>query len=133
MLPVQKQIWQFNEMSSMNKTFHNNYLYHNAFPENNNKFKPTEVRFTKVLTKYSTEYNNMMFIYGLCQELDLDKYELIFMFQEIRLMMKNSDTNNVEEIFEKYNINKLDIQRMYRYMDKSVKKDTPTIDIEETE
>ena len=55
------------------------------------------------------------------------------MFQEIRLMMKNSDTNNVEEIFEKYNINKLDIQRMYRYMDKSVKKDTHTIDIEETE
>jgi len=75
----------------------------------------------------------MMFIYGLCQELDLDKSELIFMFQEIRLMMNNDDTNNIEEVFENYNINKLDIQRMYRYMDKSVKKDTTTIDIEETE
>ena len=75
----------------------------------------------------------MTFIYGLCQELDLDKSELIFMFQEIRLILKNNDTNNIEEIFEKYNINKLDIQRMYRYMDKSVKKDATTIDIEETE
>ena len=115
------------------KTFHNNKIYHDNFPENKRKFGNSEVRFTKVLTKYSTEYNNMMFLYGLCQELDLDKSELIFMFQEIRLMMNNDDTNNIEEIFENYNINKLDIQRMYRYMDKSVKKDNTTIDIEETE
>ena len=47
--------------------------------------------------------------------------------------MNNDDTNNIEEVFENYNINKLDIQRMYRYMDKSVKKDNTTIDIEETE
>jgi hypothetical protein len=64
-----------------------------------------------------------MFIYGLCQELDLDKSELIFMFQEIRLIMNNESTNDTDKIFENYNINKLDIQRMYRYMDKSVKKD----------
>jgi len=55
------------------------------------------------------------------------------MFQEIRLMMNNNDTHNIEEIFEKYNINKLDIQRMYRYMDKSVKKDAVTIDIDDNE
>ena len=132
-ITFQNQIWQFNEMSSLMKTFHNNKIYHDNFPENKRKFGNSEVRFTKVLTKYSTEYNNMMFIYGLCQELDLDKSELIFMFQEIRLMMNNDDTNNIEEVFENYNINKLDIQRMYRYMDKSVKKDNTTIDIEETE
>ena len=28
----------------------------------NIKFHPSEIRFTKVLTKYSTEYNNMLFI-----------------------------------------------------------------------
>ena len=49
-ITFQKQIWQFNEMSSLIKTFKNNRLYH----ENVNKpFNPTEVRFTKVLTKYT--------------------------------------------------------------------------------
>ena len=128
-ITFQNQIWQFNEMSSLMKTFHNNKIYHDNFPENKNKFDNSEVRFTKVLTKYSTEYNNMMFIYGLCQELDLDKSELIFMFQEIRLIMNNESTNDTDKIFENYNINKLDIQRMYRYMDKSVKKDMVAIDI----
>lgn len=128
-ITFQNQIWQFNEMSSLMKTFHNNKIYHDNFPENKNKFDNSEVRFTKVLTKYSTEYNNMMFIYGLCQELDLDKSELIFMFQEIRLMMNSEPTNDTEKIFENYNITKLDIQRMYRYMDKSVKKDMIAIDI----
>ena len=132
-ITFQNQIWQFNEMSSLMKTFHNNKIYHDNFPENKHKFDTSDVRFTKVLTKYSTEYNNMMFIYGLCQELDLDKSELISMFQEVRLMVNNNDTSNIEEVFEKYNINKLDIQRMYRYMDKSVKKDIVTMDMEENE
>tara|TARA_B110000285_G_scaffold90082_2_gene103227 strand:- start:1134 stop:2486 length:1353 start_codon:yes stop_codon:yes gene_type:complete len=135
-ITFQNQIWQFNEMSSLMKTFHNNKIYHDIFPENDGMFNPEEVRFTKVLTKYSTEYNNMVFIYGLCQELDMDKRDLISMFQEIRLL--NSDTtiltldimNEIEKIFENYNINKLDINRIYRYIDKSVKKDMVTLDIE---
>ena len=136
-ITFQNQIWQFNEMSSLIKTFHNNKIYHDNFPENKNTFKPDEVRFTKVLTKYSTEYNNMIFIYNLCQELDMDKCDLISMFQEIRLI--NSDNNSInseiiseiEKIFEDYNINKLDINRIYRYMDKSVKKDAISNDVEE--
>jgi len=31
--------------------------------------------------------------------------------------------NEIEELFEDYNINKLDIKRMYRYLDKNIKKD----------
>jgi len=138
-ITFQNQIWQFNEMSSLMKTFHNNKIYHDNLPENKGKFQPSEVRFTKVLTKYSTEYNNMMFIYGLCQELDLDKSDLISMFQEIRILkpfnqLANIETmNEIEELFENYDINKLDIQRIYRYMDKSVKKDIVNADLEETE
>lgn len=140
-ITFQNQIWQFNEMSSLMKTFHNNKIYHDNLPENKNQFQPSEVRFTKVLTKYSTEYNNMMFIYGLCQELDLDKSDLISMFQEIRLlkpfnMLTNIETmNEIEALFENNDINKLDIQRIYRYMDKSVKKDMVNLepDLEETE
>ena len=132
-ITFQNQIWQFNEMSSLIKTFYNNKLYHNAFPENKDKFNPTEVRFTKVLTKYSTEYNNMIFINNLCQELDMDKSDLISMFHEIRLHngedFCNQPTvlNDYEGIFINNNITKLDIKRMYRYLDKNVKKDTVDI------
>jgi DNA polymerase III delta prime subunit len=128
-ITFQNQIWQFNEMSSLMKTFHNNKIYHDTFPENLNIFKPPEVRFTKVLTKYSTEYNNILFIFNLCQELDMDKKDLIAFFQELRLFYGKEFYNvperlcEVEKIFENYNINKLDIKRMYRYLDKNVKKD----------
>jgi DNA polymerase III delta prime subunit len=128
-ITFQSQIWQFNEMSSLIKTFYNNKLYHDAFPENINCFKPTEVRFTKVLTKYSTEYNNMLFIYNLSQELEMDKKDIITMFQELRLYYDgefchiSEKLNEVECIFEDYNITKLDIKRMYRYLDKNVKKE----------
>jgi len=129
-ITFQNQIWLFNEMSSLMKTFYNNKLYHDNFPENQNKFKPTEVRFTKVLTKYSTEYNNMLFIFNLCQELDMEKKDLISFFQELRFLYgkefynNNEVLGNVEKMFENYDINKLDIKRMYRYLDKNVKKDT---------
>ena len=125
----QNQIWQFNEMSSLIKTFYSNKIYHDTFPENKNSFNPVdEVRFTKVLTKYSTEYNNIVFIYELCQQLDMDKKDLIAFFQELRLFFgkdfyENSDLQKIEDIFEPYSINKLDIKRIYRYIDKNVKKD----------
>lgn len=127
----QNQIWQFNEMSSLIKTFYNNKIYHDTFPEYKNKYKPidNEVRFTKVLTKYSTEFNNIVFIYNLCQQLDMDKKDMISFFQELRLFYGKEfydDANTfskIEVIFEGYNISKLDIKRIYRYIDKNVKKD----------
>ncbi len=151
-ITFQNQIWQFNEMSSMIKTFYNNKIYHETFPENDNRFHPDEVRFTKVLTKYSTEYNNQLFIFNMSQELDMDKKDLIAFFQELRLYfgknfynqldifekIKNSDgritndlggiyenlnTEIITQLFENYNISKLDIKRMYRYLDKNVKKE----------
>jgi DNA polymerase III delta prime subunit len=126
-ITFQSQIWQFNEMSSLIKTFYNNKLYHDNFPENKNACN-NEIRFTKVLTKYSTEYNNMLFIYSLSQELEMDKKDLFTMFQELRLFYgenfcNNEKLNEVEQIFENYNITKLDIKRIYRYLDKNVKKD----------
>ena len=131
-ITFQNQIWQFNEMSSLMKTFHNNNIYHKTF--DNIKFHPSEIRFTKVLTKYSTEYNNMLFIYNMCRELDMDKKDLIAFFQEMRLFYGKEFYNNmetlniVEKLFENYNISKLDIKRMYRYLDKNVKKDAGTIE-----
>jgi DNA polymerase III delta prime subunit len=136
-ITFQSQIWQFNEMSSMMKTFYNNKIYHDTFPENLDKYQPTEVRFTKVLTKYSTEYNNLLFIYNMCQELDMDKKDLIAFFQELRLFYGNDFYNQadvlsqVETLFENYNITKLDIKRIYRYLDKNVKKEASQLNEDE--
>ena len=128
-ITFQNQIWQFNEMSSMMKTFYNNKLFHDYFPENGEKYKNDEIRFTKVLTKYSTEYNNQLFVYNICQELDMDKKDIISFFQEVRLiygenfMSRANLSSKIEELLENMNINKLDMKRIYRYLDKNVKKD----------
>ena len=127
-ITFQNQIWQFNEMSSLIKTFHNNKMYHDQFP-NTIEHPNQDIRFTKVLTKYSTEYNNFLFIFGLTQALDMDKKDLISFFQELRIFYGTNfhneydKTNEIEKLFEPYGINKLDIKRLYRYVDKNVKKD----------
>jgi hypothetical protein len=134
-ITFQNQIWQFNEMSSLMKTLYNNYLYHKKINKDasaavkQSSQNDNSIRFTKVLTKYSTEYNNILFIYNLYQELDMDKKDLIAFFQELRLFYGKdflSQTDKmmvVEKVFENYNIDKLDIKRMYRYLDKNVKKE----------
>jgi len=123
-ITFQNQIWQFNEMSSIIKTFSNHSIFHKEFP-NKNKHN-SDIRFTKVLTKYSTEYNNLLFIYHLCQQLDMDKKDLISFFQELRLFYGdfNENINEIEQIFENTTIDKLDIKRIYRYLDKNVKRET---------
>ena len=121
-ITFQKQIWQFNEMSSLIKTFHNNKMYHDSF----NKrpvFNPAEVRFTKVLTKYSTEYNNSLFIQNLCQQLGLDKKDTFSFFLELR---NNYSDEDIYGMFDSYDIGKLDINRIYRYLDKYTKTDCET-------
>jgi len=116
-ITFQKQIWQFNEMSSLIKTFKNNKLYHDTFSKKQ-KFNPLEVRFTKVLTKYSTEYNNSIFIQNLCQELSMDKNDMFAFFLDLK--NKYSD-NEIILLFENYDISKLDINRIYRYLEKYTK------------
>lgn len=115
-ITFQKQIWIFNEMSSLIKTFYNNKLYHEKYAAKAPKFNPTEVRFTKVLTKYSTEYNNMLFIQNLCNQLNMDKKDMFSFFIDLRTK------HSIEEIYDlfdnkNYNINNLDISRIYRYLD----------------
>jgi hypothetical protein len=137
-ITFQKQIWQFNEMSSLIKTFYNNKIYHDTITDNSIKKLP-EIRFTKVLTKYSTEYNNILFIYNLTQRLNLDKKDIISLFQELRLyygenLLTNIEhVNEIEQLFEPYCLSKLDIKRIYRYLDRTVKKDTLVLQDDELE
>ena len=131
-ITFQKQIWQFNEMSSLVKTFKNNKLYHDTFKKKP-KYNPSEVRFTKVLTKYSTEYNNSTFIQNLCQQLAMDKKDIFSFFLDLK--NKYSDAELLL-LFENYEISKLDINRIYRYLEKYTKEDAESIsdvEIEEYE
>ena len=141
-ITFQKQIWLFNEMSSIIKSVNNNYLLH-TYLENkkieqesknmcNKKIKnlfqynPQEVRFTKVLTKYSTEYNNLTFLQNLCLELMIDKEDLLYLFS----FLKGSDNeHHINLLLEKYDITRLDINRMFRYLEKI----TPLSEVENIE
>ena len=126
-ITFQKQIWQFNEMSSLIKTFKNNKMYNETFIKKQ-KYNPSEVRFTKVLTKYSTEYNNTLFIQNLCQQLGMDKKDLFSFFIELK---NNYDDNQILALFENYEINKLDINRIYRYIEKYTKENAADDEVKE--
>ena len=112
-ITFQKQIWLFNEMSSLIKTFYNHKILHDSLK--NVKFNKN-CRFTKVLTKYSTEYNNLTFIQNFCQQLNMDKKDLLAYF----IFLKTKYT--IDEIYNKfdndnYSITKLDVNRLYRLID----------------
>ena len=126
-ITFQSQIWQFNEMTSLIKTFYNNQLYHNEF-----QAKPIvleDIDFTKVLTKYSTEYNNQLFLQSLCQRMTMDKKDVVCFFQELRTIygelfyMNSEKMALLEGYFQKDEIDPLDIKRIYRFLDKNVKKE----------
>jgi len=141
-ITFQNQIWLFNEMSSLMKTFHNNRLYHTFVANKTMKnlkevrANATDIRFTKVLTKYSTEYNNFLFFYNMTQELNMDKKDLIALFQEMRIVIGDDIqdqvvSSKIDAIFKNYDVTKLDIRRMYRFLDKNTKRDKCAIEDEE--
>jgi hypothetical protein len=123
-------------MSSLIKTFKNNKLYHDSLnteilkPLNKKKTTANDIRFTKVLTKYSTEYNNYIFIQELCQKISMDKKDL---FGYLIYIKNIYDDNQIYNFFENYEISKLDINRIYRYLDKYMKEDALDITYKETD
>ena len=129
-ITFQNQIWQFNEMTSLIKTFYNNELYHQQFNNTSSLISTLEqIDFTKVLTKYSTEYNNQLFLQSLCHRMSMDKTDVICFFQELRVMFGelfyfNTDKMSlVESVIQKDDLDILDVKRLYRFLDKNVKKE----------
>ena len=124
-ITFQKQIWQFNEMSSLMKTFYSNFTINKNINNSIIEEKLSEIRFTKVLTKYSTEYNNSSFTQQLCQKLSLDKKDMFMLFIQLRNIYKEEE---LYMLLESYEITKLDINRIYRFIDKYKKNDKNIID-----
>ena len=111
----QKQIWIFNEISSLIKTFYNNKILHET-PHILKTIPLSKIRFTKVLTKYSTEYNNMLFLQVFCEQLSMDKKDVIAYFRTLRFKYTDEE---IYDLFDNdnYQITKLDINRMFRFID----------------
>jgi hypothetical protein len=112
-ITFQKQIWLFNEVTSLIKLVKtNNNIHKNNI---NQKLKKDDIRFTKILTKYATEYNNTVFINELCQKLSMDKKDLYTFFLNLK---DNYDMNTIIELLYEYEITKLDINRIFTFIDK---------------
>lgn len=110
----QKQIWQFNEMSSIMKTFHTHKCLHDNI-DMKSMFKTTDIRFTKILTKYSTEYNNMIFLHTMCRAMNMDKKDLIHYF--VHLILVKETIAEIVALVEHNDVSQLDILRLYRFIE----------------
>jgi len=115
-ITFQKQIWQFNELSSLMKTFYNSHILHNSTIRMSDPVL-SSVRFTKVLTKYSTEYNNSLFIHNMCQQVGMDKKDMFLFF---RSLSHDEHSDERTTLSDNYDITKLDISRIDRYLDKHI-------------
>lgn len=148
----QKQIWQLTEINFIIKLFYNNYILNENKLLNQDTIRLDEIIFTKILTKYSSEYNNYIFIYNLLQIFFIEKkdiYTLILKYYNNDYNIKNvndyneyseyneyneyneytqytecdeykSNFNNILDKFKNYNISKLEITRIIKFINQLV-------------
>ena len=102
----QKQLWQLTDISVILKITSTNEITNVTKPVNN-------VRFTKILTKYSSEYSNQLFIQKMCNEMNLAQYEL---FEYFNTAFGKYSLLEITGILKDTEITKLDIARMGRFM-----------------
>ncbi len=84
----QKQLWELNEYSNLIKLVGNNSLI-----VNNSEIFFTNIKnilFTKILTKYSSEYNNLMYMIKLCNKFYCTKNQLY-----TKIMLSNPENKDV--------------------------------------
>ena len=115
----QKQIWQFNEMSSIMKTFSTNHIFHknknNIICKKKEILDKQEIEFTKILTKYSNEYSNMLFLQNMCETLMLDKNDLFSLFYMINKEEDNRE-DYIKSLEEEHSITSLEFNRMIKFV-----------------
>lgn len=113
----QKQIWQLNDLNFIIKILKNNNIINKCKNENklikNINCNDEDVRFTKILTKYSTEYNNTTFLNNICNELG---YNVKDTFNYFLYLFENYEDNEIVNFLENYNISELDINRIKKIL-----------------
>ena len=81
----QHQSGAVGDMCSLIRTFYANYLLHQPEAKRDAAHDQLacvrDIVFTKLLTKYSTEFNNAGFINRMCQQLGVDRADLVVLFR----------------------------------------------------
>lgn len=116
----QKQIWQLNEMSSLVKTFYNTFILQEISCKTKKAPIINSIRFTKILTKYSSEYNNSSFIIDMTQSLMIDKSDVFSFFLYIKEKLGDNQNDILQWLVSEFDVSHLDTLRLYRYMDKYI-------------
>lgn len=93
-ISFQKQIWLYNDITFYIKFIINILLYN----KENITIEKNDIRFTKILTKYSNEYNNNNFINNICNKLYLTNKELYNLCINNNLYIKSIQETNEKEL-----------------------------------
>lgn len=120
----QKQVWQFNEMSSIIKTMNGQHHYHREMihcddvksHSHHNVSSPPEIRFTRVLTKYSSEFNNYSFIQTLCQKLSMDRKDVEHLFRTMSKQQGQESSTEIASSLSNYDIVKQEVERIMKLL-----------------
>jgi hypothetical protein len=107
----QKQLWYLNEPSFLIKIINNNKILFENRKDDTKRVTDEDIKFTKILTKYSSEYSNVKFINKLCMKFNIDIDDL-FLFSNI-LYNDYDDETKIEEL---YDIKALELKRIYKYL-----------------
>ena len=108
----QKQLWQLNDINFYIKILYNNFLLYKYNLLNYIDYD--DIDFTKILTKYSNEYNNYIFLNTLYKKLLISKDEMYTLFYKDK---EKNTLDNIINYYNIYNINKTDILRLYRFIE----------------
>lgn len=118
-ITFQKQIWQLNEMTSFIKVLYNQSLLKNSFDKTKvQNMKISDIRFTKVLTKYSSEYNNYIFLQTMCEKFNIDRNDLISIIACATYKHCHM-TSLIQELSTlKYKITLIELKRLHKFINK---------------
>ena len=90
------QIWQLNDIVYIIKIYFNNLILHKH--KLLKSINQNDIIFTKILTKYSSEYNNYNFIFNSTQKYSLNKKNLF-----LYIYSKQNHNDDYEELNETFN------------------------------
>ena len=109
----QHQLWEFNDISFIIKLIFNNNLLLNNNKNTKQLVDLKNIRFTKVLTKYSSEYSNNNFINRMCQMFSIDKNDLYLLFN---IVNENKSSEEIYNFFKDTELKPLEIKRIYKFI-----------------
>ena len=88
------QIWQLNDIVYIIKIYFNNFILqkHKLL----NYINQNDIIFTKILTKYSSEYNNYNFIFSSTQKYSINKKNLfLYIYSKNNQVYEINETNDI--------------------------------------